>query len=99
MKIKKFNEEYKMDYENDITEEIAKSIIVHFVENELNGISLNDSFIEYTKDLYAEDIQDESEIDRSVIIKDELVKYCEKLLDNAKNVKNVAEYDAKKFNL
>ena len=51
MKIKKFNEEYKIDYELDIAEETSKSIISKYIDDLIDGNTLQDSFDFYCREL------------------------------------------------
>lgn len=51
MKIKKFNEEYKIDYELDIAEETSKSIISKYIDDLSDGNTLQDSFDFYCREL------------------------------------------------
>jgi len=88
MIIKKF-EEYKFDYEDDITEEYAKFIISKTIDE--RDKSLEDIFYEVGKSDELEEQQDS--VQTSIII------YLEKLLKDAKNLRTIEEIEASKYNL
>jgi len=98
MKIKKFNDKYEFDDDaEDIGEEYAKMIIVDYIENKINGGTLEDSFIKFTKDLYEEDENDD--FSRAEIIKESLIYFTKDMSEQSKNVRNPIEIGVDKYNL
>ena len=57
MKIKRFNETYKLDDDGNISEETAKIVISHYIDNIDNGGTLQDSFDLYCKEDLEEDLR------------------------------------------
>ena len=95
MKIKKFNEEYKMDDGSDIGEEYIKLIISNYIDNLSEGKTLQDSFDFFCKEDLDENLRR--------IVYSELRSFVNKLTDSIFMLDytddDYLKRDAKKYNV
>jgi hypothetical protein len=92
MKIKKFNENYNIDYEGDIGTEYAKFILSEYIDKELDGKSLQEIFIEIVE-------SDELEESQEYIVIQELKEVCYDIYKQSQKLKTKIEYDSSKYNI
>ena len=94
MKLRKF-EEYTIDIDNgdDISKEYVKLIISTYLDKKENENETLES-------VYADIInKDELDEDQAYIIKNELQDYLYNLYEEAKNIREIIEIDANKYNV
>ena len=92
MKIKKFNEKYKIDEEGEISEEMAKFILSEYLDKKLDSATLEDVF----RDIIDTDELDE---DQEYIIKQELIELTYNIAQQANKIRKKIKIDTDKYNL
>lgn len=92
MKIRKFNEKYKLDLEDDIGTEYAKYIISKFIDKENDGASI--------ESIYKEVIEDEDlDEHQAEIVKYMIETWLSNTLKFAKKIRPLFQIDSDKYNL
>lgn len=98
MKIKRFNEKYKIDtdYSSGISEEYAKFIVSKYLDN----VDKDDNKIVTLQDVFNVIISgDELEEDQEILIIEDLRNLGEDIAKQASKLKTSEEYNASKYNL
>jgi hypothetical protein len=93
MKINKFNEKYKSDFENDISREYAKCILSEFIDKENNDATIEEVYYDFIKG-------DDLEQHQADMIKSQLMIFLQNTLKETKILRDIYKIEAEKnYNL
>jgi len=92
MLIKRFNEKYEIEYENNIAIEYAKCILSEFIDKINDDITLEEVYFDFIKG-------DDLEQDQADMIKSELMRLLLDTLKEAKTLREIHKIEAEKYNL